>query len=253
MGAVILAPGYKPFDPSPYDFYGYKKIGDVVTSLEYERLLSAGGPCMGHLKRPSDNREPRRIAWIQCVGSRSTNRCTHAYCSSVCCMYAIKQALVTAEHLTGDGLQQSIFYMDIRSPGKEFERFYEDARAKGVNFVRARPHSIDPGPDGHGVRLRYTTEAGETLVEDFDMTVLSVGLEAPSDARQIADTFGIQLDEFGFARTEAFAPVSSTRPGGLCHRRLPGTQGDSAVGGRGLHGGGRGGPSAHRRPRHPHP
>ncbi len=213
VGAVILAPGYKPFDPSPYDFYGYKKIGDVVTSLEYERLLSASGPCMGHLKRPSDNREPRRIAWIQCVGSRSTNRCTNAYCSSVCCMYAIKQALVTAEHLTGDGLQQSIFYMDIRSPGKEFERFYEDARAKGVNFVRARPHSIDPGPDGHGVRLRYTTEAGETLVEDFDMTVLSVGLEAPADARQIADTFGIALDEFGFARTEAFAPVSSTRPG----------------------------------------
>ncbi len=213
VGAVILAPGFQPFDPSPYDFYGYKKIPDVVTSLEYERLLSAGGPCMGHLKRPSDNREPRRIAWIQCVGSRSTNRCTNAYCSSVCCMYAIKQSLVTAEHLTGDEVQQSIFYMDIRSPGKEFERFYEDARAKGVQFIRARPHSIDPGPDGHGVSLRYTTEDGQTQVETFDMTVLSVGLEAPADARQLAAAFGIELDAYGFAKTDYFHPVCSTRPG----------------------------------------
>ncbi len=113
VGAVILAPGFKPFDPSGFDFYGYGRIRDVVTSLEYERLLSSSGPCMGHLVRPSDRQEPHRIAWIQCVGSRNTNRCDNGYCSSVCCMYAIKEALVTAEHTSGGDLDQAIFYMDV--------------------------------------------------------------------------------------------------------------------------------------------
>ena len=213
VGAVILAPGYKPFDPMTFDFYGKGAIADVVTSLEYERLLSASGPCMGHLVRPSDNREPKKIAWLQCVGSRSTNRCDNSYCSSVCCMYAIKQSLVTAEHLSGDQLQQTVFYMDIRSAGKEFERYYEGAREKGVRFVRARPHSIEAGQGGSGVCLQYTTESGEMMVEDFDMTVLSVGLEAPADARQLGQLFDIELDPFGFAKTEYFAPVRSSRSG----------------------------------------
>jgi heterodisulfide reductase subunit A len=213
VGAVILAPGYKPFDPAPFDFYGYGKVSDVVTSLEYERLLSASGPCLGHLVRPSDHREPHKIAWVQCVGSRSTNRCSNSYCSSVCCMYAIKQSLVTAEHLTGDGVEQTIFFMDIRSPGKEFERYYEGAREKGVRFVRSRPHSIEAGPSGIGVTMRYVTEDGRPLDEDFDMAVLSVGLEAPADARQLADTFGIELDPFGFAKSPYFDPTASSRPG----------------------------------------
>jgi heterodisulfide reductase subunit A len=109
VGAVILAPGYTPFDPSGFDFYGYRQIPDVVTSLEYERLLAASGPCMCHLVRPSDHRAPEKIAWVQCVGSRNTNRCDNGYCSIVCCMYAIKQALVTREHLTGGDLSQTIF------------------------------------------------------------------------------------------------------------------------------------------------
>jgi heterodisulfide reductase subunit A len=212
VGAVILAPGYKPFDPTPFDFYGYGKIPDVVTSMEYERLLSASGPCEGHLVRSSDEREPKKIAWIQCVGSRNTNRCDNSYCSSVCCMYAIKQSLVTSEHLTGDDVAQTIFYMDIRTPGKEFERYYEDARTQGIRFLRARPHTIDPGPNGKGVRLTYTTEAGEMIKEDFDMAVLSVGLE-PDGTRSLADVFDIELDDFGFAQTSYFGPVSSTRPG----------------------------------------
>ncbi len=213
VGAVIMAPGYKPFDPTPLDFYGNGQIADVVTSLEYERLLSASGPCMGHLKRPSNNREPKKIAWLQCVGSRSTNRCANSYCSSVCCMYAIKQALVTAEHLTGDGLQQTIFFMDIRTPGKEFEKYYVDAKEKGVRFVRARPHSIEAGRNGSGVRLQYTTESGAMVVEDFDMTILSVGLEIPPESKQLAEIFDIELDPFGFAKTDYFAPVRSNQPG----------------------------------------
>jgi heterodisulfide reductase subunit A len=213
VGAVILAPGFKPFDPSGFDFYGYGKIRDVVTSLEYERLLSSSGPCMGHLVRPSDNREPRRIAWIQCVGSRNTNRCDNGYCSSVCCMYAIKEALVTAEHTSGGDLDQAIFYMDIRSHGKEFDRFYEGAKAKGVRFIRARPHSIDPGRDNCGVTLRYTTEDGRMEAEEFDLAVLSIGMEPSADAQRLAEIFNLELDHYRFAKTTDFMPVSTSRPG----------------------------------------
>ena len=213
VGSVILAPGYKPFDPSDFDFYGYNTIPDVVTSLEYERLLSASGPFMGHLVKPSDHEEPKKIAWLQCVGSRNTNRCDNGYCSSVCCMYAIKQALVTAEHLDGNGLEQTVFCMDVRSHGKDFDRYYENARASGVNFLRARPHSIEPGAGGKGVNMRYATEAGAIVEETFDMAVLSVGLEAPEGCGQLAEIFDIDLDDHRFALTSSFDPVASSRPG----------------------------------------
>ena len=145
VGAVILAPGYQAFDPSGIAPYGYGRIPDVVTGLEYERLLSASGPNQGHLLRPSDHKEPKRIAWVQCVGSRCTHTGANGYCSTVCCMYAVKQAMVTAEHTHGDGLNQTIFFMDLRSHNKEFERYVENARSNGVRFIRSRPHSILPG------------------------------------------------------------------------------------------------------------
>ncbi len=213
VGSVVLAPGFKPFDPSGWDFYGYGRISDVVTSIQYERLLSAGGPYMGHLVRPSDGKEPRKVAWVQCVGSRNTNRCDNGYCSSVCCMYAIKQMLITLEHAQGETTEQTVFYMDMRSPGKEFERYYEHAKDKGIRFIRSRPHTIESGPDGNGVRMVYVTESGETLKEDFDMAVLSVGLVPADGSRELADTFGIELDHFGFALTSNLTPVHSSRPG----------------------------------------
>lgn len=213
VGAVILSPGFKPFDPSGFDFYGYGKIPDVVTSLEYERLLSSGGPCMGHLVRPSDHREPKSIAWIQCVGSRNTNRCENGYCSSVCCMYAIKEALVTAEHIAGDELTQSIFYMDIRSHGKDFDRFYESAKTKGVRFIKARPHTIEAGQDNCGVTMRYAQEDGQVMIEHFDMAVLSIGLEPTTDVKQLADIFKLDLNQYRFAKTSDFSPACSNRPG----------------------------------------
>ncbi len=213
VGSVILAPGYTPFDPTGWDFYGYGRISDVVTSIQYERLLSAGGPYMGHVVRPSDEKEPRKVAWIQCVGSRNTNRCSNGYCSSVCCMYAIKQMLITAEHAKGQPVEQTVFYMDMRSPGKEFERYYESAKARGIRFLRSRPHTIEPGEGGNGVRMRYVTEAGELKEEEFDLAVLSVGLEPAKGSRQLAETFGIQLDNFGFAQSSNLSPVHSTRPG----------------------------------------
>jgi heterodisulfide reductase subunit A len=128
-------------------------------------------------------------------------------------MYAIKQSLVTAEHLSGDGLEQTIFFMDMRSHGKEFERYYEDAKAKGVNFVRARPHTIMPGEGDRGVRLTYTAADGRQVETAFDILVLSVGLEAPSDAGILAERFGIELDQYRFARTTNTDSVKSTRQG----------------------------------------
>ncbi len=213
VGSVILAPGFAPFDPSVQDFYGYKKIPDVVTSLEYERYLSASGPFMGHLIRPSDEQEPQKIAWLQCVGSRNTNNCNNGYCSNVCCMYAIKQALVTAEHLHGDNVSQTIFNMDIRSHGKEFERYYENAIEQGVRFIKARPHSFMPGKNNRGVVMTYFTEEGEQTTEEFDMAVLSIGLEVPEDAGDLAAKFNIELDRYRFVKTTCFEPVNSSKDG----------------------------------------
>lgn len=211
-GAVILSPGYSPFNPRQHDYTGYGSIPDVVTSMEYERMLSAGGPFMGHLLKPSNNQEPLSIAWLQCVGSRSINRNDRSYCSSVCCMYAIKQCLVTADHLPAEATQ-TVFYMDIRSHGKDFERYYEDAMEKGVNFIRERPHTIDPGPDGVGVSITWMDKDGGKRTEVFDLAVLSVGMEPSPDADHLSRAAGIELNEWGFAKTDPFAPSQSSRQG----------------------------------------
>lgn len=214
VGSVILAPGFHSFDPSIYDFYNYNNIPDLVTGLEYERLLSAGGPCLGHLVRPSDNREPQKIAWVQCVGSRNINRYDNGYCSNVCCMYAIKQSLVTAEHLSsGKDIEETIFYIDIRTHGKEFEKYYEEAKNKGIKFIRALPHTVLPGKNGPGVRLRYTTIQGKQIDEYFDMVVLSTGIEPSKDVKLLSKQFGFDLNHYNFADTSCFAPVTSTKDG----------------------------------------
>lgn len=213
VGSLVLTPGFKPFNPKVFENYAYTQFKDVVTSMEYERLLSASGPCMGHLKRPSDNTEPKKIAWLQCVGSRAVNKCDNAFCSSVCCMYAIKQALVTGEHLTGGGFDGTIFYMDMRTHGKDFERYYDTAKGKGINFIRTRLHTVNPGPDGCGVELRWADEQGKEHREPFDMLVLSVGLEADKANAGLARELGVNLDEYRFAQTSSFAPVATSRPG----------------------------------------
>ena len=125
---------------------------------------------------PSDHKEPQKIAWFQCVGSRDLNRCDNSYCSSVCCMYAIKEAVIAKEH-AGSDLDCAIFYMDMRTHGKDFERFYDNAREKqGVRFIRSRVHTIEPVNGGDDLSVRYITESGELVSETFDMIVLSVGL-----------------------------------------------------------------------------
>ena len=145
VGSVVLSPGFEPYDPSGLDYYGYDRSANVVTAMQFERLLSASGPTQGHLVRPSDHKEPKKIAWLQCVGSRDTNRCDNPYCSSVCCMYAIKEAVIAREH-AGPELECTIFNMDIRTHGKGFERYYDQAKEQGVRFLKSRIHSVDHPP-----------------------------------------------------------------------------------------------------------
>ena len=181
--------------------------------MEMERILSASGPTGGHLVRPSDHKEPKKIAWFQCVGSRDLNRCDNAYCSSVCCMYAIKEAVIAKEH-AGDDLDCAVFFMDMRTHGKDFERFYDNAREKqGVRFVRSRVHTVDPVAGSDELELRYVTEDGELVVENFDMVVLSVGLQTDPEVVELAKKLGIELTAGNFCKTDSFAPVATSREG----------------------------------------
>ncbi|MBU0732625.1 MAG: FAD-dependent oxidoreductase, partial [Proteobacteria bacterium] len=213
VGAVVLAPGFKPFDPSKFDTYNYSKHPNIITSMEFERILSASGPTMGHLVRLSDNKEPTKIAWLQCVGSRDINRCDHGFCSSVCCMYAIKEAVISKEH-AGSDLDCAIFFMDMRTHGKDFERYYENAKEKhGVRFIRSRVHTIDPVDGSDDVTIKYADENGNFAEETFDMAVLSVGMETPSELVELAGRLKIALTEGDFCQTDSFHPVATSRKG----------------------------------------
>ena len=214
IGSVVLAPGFSPFDPSKFDNYQYANLSNVMTSLEFERILSASGPTMGHVTRQSkDRREPKKIAWFQCVGSRDMNRCDNAHCSSVCCMYAIKEAVIAKEHL-GEDLDCAVFFMDIRTPGKDFERFYDNAREKhGIRFIRSRVHSVDPVQGTDDLEIRYVTESGETVNEVFDMIILSIGIETSPEVIKLAKRLRVDLTAGSFCQTSSFAPVATSRKG----------------------------------------
>jgi heterodisulfide reductase subunit A-like polyferredoxin len=214
VGSVILCPGSQAFDPTPFrQFYHYGKNPNVLTSLEFERILSASGPTMGHLVKLSDHTEPRRIAWLQCVGSRDVNRCGNGYCSSVCCMYAIKEAMIAKEH-AGGNLDCTIFNMDIRSFGKDYEKYYLRAKDRaGVRFVKSRIHTIDEVPDTRELIVRYVDDAGEIQKEIYDMIVLSVGLQIPQSSVDLAQRLNVDIGKYRFAKTHPFTPVESSRPG----------------------------------------
>ena len=213
VGSIILAPGFEPFDPSKFDTYNYAQHPNVITAMEMERLLSASGPTGGHLVRMSDHREPKKVAWFQCVGSRDMNRCDNSYCSSVCCMYAIKEAVIAKEH-AGAGLDCAVFFMDMRTHGKDFERFYNGAKDKhGVRFIRSRVHSITPVGDSGDLEVRYVTENGSLVVETFDMIVLSIGMQISPAVAEMAKDMGIELTEGRFCKTDSFNPVATSKPG----------------------------------------
>jgi heterodisulfide reductase subunit A2 len=214
IGSVVLSPGNDVFDPTMLkEFYHYKRNPNVMTSLEFERILSASGPTMGHLVKPSDEQEPKNIAWLQCIGSRDLNRCGNGYCSSVCCTYAVKEAMIAKEHSAGD-LDCVVFNMDIRTFGKDYEKYYLRAKDKeGVRFVKARVHTIDEVKDTGELRIKYVDEDGQVQKEDFDMVVLSVGLEISQSTVDLARRLDVDLNRYNFADTQPFKPVETSRQG----------------------------------------
>ncbi|MFC1588488.1 2Fe-2S iron-sulfur cluster-binding protein, partial [Planctomycetota bacterium] len=208
VGAVVLAPGYSLYDANERLELGIPLYPNVLTSLQFERIQSASGPTGGHILRPSDNQHTKHIAFIQCVGSRDAE---HNYCSSVCCMYATKEAIITKEH--EPDVECTIFYMDLRAFGKGFDAYYERAKELGVRYIRCRPAEISQVGDTGNLLIRYEEEGGSPQTEEFSMVVLSVGLNPPKDASEIAESFGIALDEHGFAKTNRFTPVNTSREG----------------------------------------
>jgi heterodisulfide reductase subunit A len=212
-GAVILAPGFRAFDPGQYETYAYARHPNVITSMEFERILSATGPYQGHLVRPSDHQAPRKIAWLQCVGSRDVHKCDHGYCSAVCCMYAVKEAVIAKEHAGGD-LDCAVFFMDMRTHGKDFERYYDEAKEKqGVRFIRSRVPTLEGVPGTDDLLIPYVNEKGEVVQETFDLVVLSVGLETAPEVVGLAAELGIALTEGQFCLTDTFRPVATSREG----------------------------------------
>lgn len=212
VGSIVAAPGFQVWSAETAIEYGYGRYQNVVTAIEYERLMCASGPHRGHIVVPSSGEDPKKIAYIQCCGSRSQKTGWKKYCSSVCCMYAVKQAMITKEH--GD-LQEDIFFMDIRSYGKEFEAYiHRGENEYGINMHRAaRVSNIEEDPETKKLTVNYTNADGDAVFDEFDMVVLSVGLVPPENAQEFADTLGIELNEYGFCKTSVFHPLETTRPG----------------------------------------
>ena len=213
VNSVILAPGLQQVDLQNSDTYGYKEIPDVVTSLEYERLLSASGPGQGLLKRPSDGAEPASVAWLQCVGSRTRDAGSNRSCSSICCMYAIKQAMVSGNHVSRRRLDCTIFFNDIRAQGKADEKFYDRAINQGVRFIGERPHTMSPGENGRGVVTSYFSGNAGLVQKHYDLLVLSTGFLPEKSSIDLAARLGIKLSRDRFAVTSSFSPFHSNRPG----------------------------------------
>ena len=211
VGSMIVSAGSDVFDAGLKGEYGHGRFRNVVSSLEFERILSASGPFRGMVLRPSDGEEPQRIAFLQCVGMRDA-KTGNNYCSTACCMWAVKEAVIAKEHV--HDLDITIFFMDMRSFGKTFDEYVDRAENKsGVNFVRTRVSHVDEIPGSRNLRISYETEEGDFMVEEFDMVVLSTGLTSSPYARQLADKLGIELNEFGFVRTGEFQPIHTSRSG----------------------------------------
>ena len=212
VGAIILSPGIEPFDPKVRAEYHYGEFENVLTSMDYERLLSSTGPYGGEVLRSSDKKHPQNIAWLQCVGSRQVLEGSNSYCSGVCCTYTQKQVILTKDH--DAGAHCTIFHNDIRSFGKDFERYYQRAeKLPDVRFIRSYASIVKEDPHTKNVTIRYATPDDGVKEEAFDMVVLSVGLNPPSDRKELAATFGIALSSHGFCVSPNFNAMQTTRPG----------------------------------------
>jgi heterodisulfide reductase subunit A len=212
VGAIILSPGFEPFDPKTKKEYHYGEFANVVTSMDYERLLCSTGPYAGEILRASDMKHPHNVAWIQCVGSRRVTPGENSYCSAVCCTYTQKQVILTKDH--DAGAKCTIFHNDVRSYGKDFERYYERTeKLPDVRFIRSYTSIVREDPITKNVTVRYSTLEEGVKEEEFDMVVLSIGLNPPADAKAIAQKFDIQLDTNDFCKLDPVNPMVTNRPG----------------------------------------
>jgi heterodisulfide reductase subunit A2 len=212
VGAIILSQGIEPFDPKVRKEYRYGEFQNVVTSMDFERLLCSTGPYAGEVLRASDKKHPHNIAWIQCVGSRQVIEGGKSYCSAVCCTYTQKQAILTKDH--DAEAKCTIFHNDIRSYGKDFERFYERTeKLPGVRFIRSYTSIVREDPVTKNVTVRYSTFEEGVKEEEFDMVVLSVGLIPPKDVLDIAKKFDVELSSHDFCELNPVNPMETTRPG----------------------------------------
>jgi heterodisulfide reductase subunit A-like polyferredoxin len=211
VGSVVLTPGYEEFQASLRGEFGHGRYANVLSSVQFERMLSASGPTEGHVQRPSDGKPVKKIAFIQCVGSRDSAR-GNGYCSSICCMSATKEAMVALEHV--QGLDVSIFCMDVRAFGKEFDNYVSRARDEhGVKFIRAMPSRIVEMPGSKNARVRFFDEKGEENQQEYDLVVLSVGLRPSASVKDTAAKLGLDLNQFGFCQTDRLAPMAASKPG----------------------------------------
>ncbi|MFH1258936.1 MAG: FAD-dependent oxidoreductase [Elusimicrobiota bacterium] len=211
VGAVVLNEGFKKFDPARKSEYGWGRFPNVVSSTEFERILSASGPDQGELRRPSDGATPEKIAFIQCVGSRDS-AIGRGLCSAVCCMYSTKEAIVAQEH--HPEVKSTIFYIDIRAYGKDFDRYVE--RAKNdyhVRYIKSMVSKIDEKSQTKNLVIRYLDEKGQLQSEEFDLVVLAVGLEARPESTKLAGLLGIELNNYQFCQTDQWTPLNTSRPG----------------------------------------
>jgi heterodisulfide reductase subunit A len=211
VGSVILAPGFEVFDAERRPEFGYGVFPNVMTSIEFERILSATGPHRSHLLRPSDGAIPERIAFIQCVGSRDV-KCGNDYCSSICCMYAVKEAIIAKEHV--HFVKPTIFNMDIRAYGKGFDSYYERAKADyDVRFIRSMVSKVREQHGTGNLLVTYLNEEGRASEEEFELVVLSLGMTPSQSIRDMAARLGVNLNRFGFCETETFTPLATSREG----------------------------------------
>ena len=195
VGTIVVATGLEPYDPTEMDEYGYTRFENVVTSLEFERLVNAGGPAKGELIRLTDRKRPKSIGFIQCVGSRSSRK-GHEYCSNICCMNTIKSTLVLKEH--DPDIDIKVFYIDIRAFGKGFEDLYTRSRRQGVQYIRGLPGTVEEKEDG-GLRLAVeNTATGKLEFHELDMVVLALGVTPPKGTQRLQEKLGLQLTPDGF-------------------------------------------------------
>jgi heterodisulfide reductase subunit A len=211
VGAIILCPGLDRYDAKARGEFGLGRWKNVVTAIQFERILSASGPYKGEIKRPFDGKHPKKVAWIQCVGSRDSHN-ANPWCSSVCCMYATKQAIIAREH--DSKIEPTVFFMEMRSFGKDFDKYVERAKNEyAVRYKRTMISAVREEPGTGNLLLRYAAEDGKLINETFEMVVLSTGLEPHKDALGFAKTFGIEANSYRFAKTFPFNPVQTTRKG----------------------------------------